>query len=272
MDSLEGKVAVVTGAAGGIGLALSQALAGAGMSVVMADIDAVRLARAAETVAPHRKQGVIAVPTDVSDAEAVAELERRARERFGHVHLLCNNAGVVIPARRLWRVSREDFGWLLAVNFWGVVHGIRAFIPAMLKHGDPAHVVNTASIAGVLGFPRIGAYGASEFAIVGLSESLMQDLRERGAPIGVSVLCPGATATDLGEHSERLRTGTSPESDVEADDVPRAAPEDVADQVIDAVRASRFWILTHPRYHQPLEARHEAMLGGAESLTAPGFF
>jgi len=272
VDALDGKVAVVTGAAGGIGLALTRALARESMNVVMADIDAARLAAAAETVESRSGQDVIAVPTDVSDAAAVAELERRARDRFGRVHLLCNNAGVVIPPGRLWKVSREDFGWMLSVNLWGVVHGIQAFVPAMLEHGEPAHVVNTASIAGLLGFPRIGAYGASKFAIVGLSESLLQDLRERGASIGVSVLCPGAIATELGEHSDRLRTGASPGVNGSTDDGPRAALEDLAVQVIDAVHANRFWILTHPGYRESLVARHEAMLRGAELLTAPGFF
>jgi len=274
MDVLDERVAVVTGAADGIGLALSKALAAEGMNVVLADIDAGRLTRAAQQVETLPGRAALGVRTDVSDAAAVEELERRARERFGAVHLLCNNAGVVVPPRRVWKVPREDIAWLLKVNFWGVVHGVQAFVPGMLEHGEPAHVVNTASISGVLGFPRIGAYGASKFAIVGLSESLLHDLRERGAPVGVSVLCPGATATALGEHSERLRTGTegTAGTDGDGDDGPRATPDEVAAQVLDAVRANRFWVLTHPGYRELIEARHQAMLGGAEELVAPGFF
>ena len=270
MDVLDGKVAVVTGAANGIGLALSKALAAEGMNVVLADIDPGRLSRAVDALAPAPGRSVIGVQTDVSDAEAVQELERAARERFSAVHLLCNNAGVVVPPRRVWKVPRKDIAWLLSVNFWGVVHGVQAFVPAMLDHGQPAHVVNTASISGVLGFPRIGAYGASKFAIVGLSESLLHDLRERGAPIGVSVLCPGATATGLGQHSERA--GVLPVGLSDGNDGPRATPEEVASQVLDAVRANRFWVLTHAGYRELIEARHRAMLGAAEEPVAPGFF
>jgi NAD(P)-dependent dehydrogenase (short-subunit alcohol dehydrogenase family) len=274
MDALDGRTAVVTGAADGIGLALSRALAAEGMNLVMADIDGTRLGHAVAQIGPLPGRAVIGIPTDVSDAPAVRELERRARERFGAIHLLCNNAGVQAPGR-VWKIPSEDFAWLLGVNLWGVIHGIQTFVPAMLEHGEPAHIVNTASISGVLGFPRIGAYATSKFAVVGLSESLLLDLRERGASIGVSVLCPGAVATALGTNSERLRRGAAARSngddDNDADDGGRMAPEHVASQVIEAILADRFWVLTHPGYRELLEARHQAMLGGQASLATPGF-
>jgi NAD(P)-dependent dehydrogenase (short-subunit alcohol dehydrogenase family) len=273
MDELAGKTAVVTGAADGIGLALSQALAAEGMNVVLADISPDRLARAVDglALAPGRK--AIGVPTDVSDPAAVQELERRAREAFGPIHLLANNAGVVLPPSRVWKVSRDDFAWVLGVNLWGAIHGIQAFLPGMVEHGEPAHVVNTASISGLLGFPRIGAYATGKFAVVGLSESLLLDVRERGLPIGVSVLCPGAVATALGEHSERLRTGAdSRAADDDPDGAARSTPPEVAAQVVAAVRANRFWVLTHPGYAELLEARTRSMLGSDEELAIPGFF
>jgi NAD(P)-dependent dehydrogenase (short-subunit alcohol dehydrogenase family) len=276
MHDLDGKAAVVTGAADGIGLALSRALAAEGMDLVMADIDAERLARAADEVQPLPGRSVITVPTDVSDPSAVRELERRARSAFGGVRLLCNNAGVQLPGR-VWKVAPEDFAWLFGVNLWGVVHGIQAFVPPMLEQDEPAHIVNTASIGGILGFPRIGAYVASKFAVVGLSESLLLDLRERGASIGVSVLCPGAVATGLGANSERLRGSGKPsvpsrDVDKRTDDGDRLAPDEVAAHVVRAVRANRFWVLTHSGYSEILEARLETMLGGAESPAAPGLF
>jgi NAD(P)-dependent dehydrogenase (short-subunit alcohol dehydrogenase family) len=273
MDELHGKVAVVTGAADGIGLALTEALAAEGMNVVMADISRDRLERAVAGLTPPTGCRVIGVPTDVSDAEAVHALADRSREEFGRVHLLCNNAGVVLPPRRLWKVPREELAWMLGVNLWGAIHGVQAFLPAMIEHGAPAHIVNTASISGVLGFPRIAAYATAKFAVVGLSESLLLDLRERGLPIGVSVLCPGAVATSLGEHSERLRTGGDPDTvDGDADGATRTTPQEIAAQVVAAVRANRFWILTHPGYGELLEARTRTMLGDGDELVVPGFF
>jgi NAD(P)-dependent dehydrogenase (short-subunit alcohol dehydrogenase family) len=270
MDDLDGKVAVVTGAADGIGLALSQALAAEGMNVVLADISADRLEHAVATLAPNPGRRAVGVATDVADADAVQALADRAREEFGRVHLLCNNAGVVLPPGRLWKVQREQFSWMLGVNLWGPIHGVQAFLPAMIEQGEPGHIVNTASISGILGFPRIAAYATAKFAVVGLSESLLLDLRERGLPIGVSVLCPGAVATSLGEHSERLRTGADAGP---ADDQPvGATPQDIAAEVLEAVRSNRFWILTHAGYGELLEARTRAMLGSAEELVAPGFY
>ena len=198
--------------------------------------------------------------------EDVHALAERARERFGGVDVLCNNAGVTFSAR-VWKIAPDDMRWLLGINFFGVLHGVRAFVPHMLQRGTPAHIVNTASVSGLLGFPEIGAYTASKFAVVGLSESLLHDLRARGVPIGVSVLCPGSTATGLAENSRLLHGDGDPARPMEG--VP---PDAIADAVLHGIREDRFWILTHPGYTELLERRHRAALGADEELVAPGFF
>lgn len=268
MNELSGKVAVVTGAAGGIGLALCERFAAEGMGIVLADVDAGRLAAAAERIGGE----VLAVPTDVSSWESVQALERAAVERFGAVHVLCNNAGVTLPGRRIWNVALEDMEWMLRINLWGVVHGVKAFVPAMIERGEPAHVVNTASVSGLLGFAAIGCYSASKFAVVGLSESLWHDLRGRGAPVDVSVLCPGATATGIAENSDRIRSGADGGERPPAEAGETMAPDDVAAMVVEAIRERRFWILTHPGYTDLLELRQRTLLGSDEELVAPGNF
>jgi NAD(P)-dependent dehydrogenase (short-subunit alcohol dehydrogenase family) len=262
---LHGKVVVVTGAASGIGLALCRGFAAAGMRVVMADVDPERLAAAAEGL---DAADVLAVPTDVSRFDDVEALADTALARFGSVHVLCNNAGVTLSGARVWKVALDELDWMLRINLWGVVHGVKAFVPGMLERGEPAHVVNTASVGGLLGFPEIGAYAMSKFAVVGLSESLRHDLRAREAPIDVSVLCPGSTATGLGTNSRRLRGG---EDGAEAAATPGVAPDEIAAAVLDAIRERRFWVLTHPGYEPLLERRHRAMLGGVDEPVAPGF-
>jgi NAD(P)-dependent dehydrogenase (short-subunit alcohol dehydrogenase family) len=264
--SFERKVAVVTGAASGIGLALTDALTKAGAHVVMADIDPERLNMAVATVEPGGDSELLPIATDVSRYESVEALAATARDRFGAVHLLFNNAGVQRPGR-IWNVPPADFRWLLEVNLLGAFNGIRAFVPAMIERGEPAHVVNTASISGVLGFARIGAYAATKYGVVGLSESLLHDLREKGAPIGVSVLCPGAVATGLGANSAALR-GTD---GADAQPPQGTAPITIAEMVLDAVKANRFWILTHPGYNGLLAERTAWMLGERDAVDAPGF-
>ena len=268
-----GKVAVVTGAADGIGLAVSRAFAREGMHVVLADIDPVRLEAAAEDLRSESSGTVLAVPADVTQPEQLQSLADAAFDRFGHVHVLCNNAGVTLPGRRIWNVPREDLEWMFRVNFWGVLHGIQAFVPRMMKQGEPAHIVNTASVSGLLGFHSIGGYAASKFAIVGLSESLLYDLREREAAIDVSVLCPGATATAIAENSQRLLDGAARDAP-RADSVEAAVakPADVAAEVVDGIRSGRFWILTSRGYDDLLEQRHRAILGADWGAVAPGFF
>jgi NAD(P)-dependent dehydrogenase (short-subunit alcohol dehydrogenase family) len=251
MDDLRGRVAVVTGAAGGIGLALAEQLAAEGMRVVMSDVDPERLTAAAATVGGE----VEAVTADVSSPEDVDALAKRTIARFGPVDVLCNNAGVTRPGPA-WELGLEEWEWLLSVNVLGVVHGIRAFVPAMLARGEPGHVVNTASIGGLLPYAGIAAYTASKYAVVGLSESLLLDLQEAGAPIGVSVLCPGPTETAFRAHSRALHPA-GPTEDVEGeyDGVARIPAAEAALLVVEAIRANRFWVLTHPSYRPAIERR-----------------
>jgi NAD(P)-dependent dehydrogenase (short-subunit alcohol dehydrogenase family) len=251
MDDLEGRVAVVTGAAGGIGLALVAQLAAAGMRVVMSDLDGERLEAAAAGVDGdvETMEANVARPADV---EALAA---QAHTRFGNVHVICNNAGVTRPGLA-WELDVDEWQWLMSVNVLGVVNGIRAFVPAMLESGEPGHIVNTASIGGLLPYAGIAAYTMSKYAVVGLSESLQLDLRTAGAPIGVSVLCPGPTETDFRAHSRALHPdGPAEEVTGEYDGVDRIPAADAAALVVDAIRTGRFWILTHPSYSTAIERR-----------------
>ena len=251
MDDLCGRVAVVTGAAGGIGLALAQLFADEEMRVIASDVDAERLAAAAATIDGE----VEPVVANVARPEDVDALAARALERFGAVHVVCNNAGVTRPGPA-WELDVEEWQWLLSVNVLGVVNGIRSFVPAMLEHGEPAHVVNTASIGGLLPYAGIAAYTASKYAVVGLSEGLLLDLRAAGASVGVSVLCPGPIDTDFRSHSRALHpSGPADEVEGEYEGVARIPASDAARPVVDAIRRDRFWVLTHPAYRDAIERR-----------------
>ncbi|MGH7308636.1 MAG: SDR family NAD(P)-dependent oxidoreductase, partial [Candidatus Rokuibacteriota bacterium] len=197
---LSGRVGVVTGGGSGIGRALAEALAREGMRLVVADVDESGMAA---TVAAIRAGGgeAIAVRTDVSDLEQVRALADRAWAAFGGVHVLCNNAGVAVWGG-LETATQRDWQWVLGVNLWGVIHGLLAFLPRMIDQGQGGHVVNTASMAGLIASQGLGVYNTSKYAVVGLSETLAKDLRPYG--IGVSVLCPMGVATGI-QTSERNR-------------------------------------------------------------------
>jgi NAD(P)-dependent dehydrogenase (short-subunit alcohol dehydrogenase family) len=251
MDELRDRVAVVTGAASGIGLALAERLAAEGMRVVLADVDSSRLDEAVRQVG----RDAIAVPTDAASWESVEALAERAYEAFGAVHVLCNNAGVTRPGLA-WQFTLEEWRWVLSVNLDGVFHGIKAFVPRMIERGDAGHVVNTASVSGLLPYQGVASYAASKYGVVGLSETLALDLREFGAPIGVSVLCPGPTATDFRVHSRALHpAGPEPTPTDDYAGVVRIPTSEVAEMVVAAIRANRFWVITHPAYHEPIERR-----------------
>ncbi|QGG94070.1 SDR family NAD(P)-dependent oxidoreductase [Actinomarinicola tropica] len=286
MDQLEGKVAVVTGGGSGIGRAVATQLADAGMHVVVADVqeDALDATVAALVGAGHR---AIGVRTDVSDGESVQALADAAIAEFGAVHVVHNNAGVGVGGP-IWTHTERDWEWVLGVNLWGVIHGIRVFVPIMLEQGGPAHVVNTASMAGLISVPYLGAYNVSKHGVVTLSETLHRDLRLAGSEIGVSVLCPGLVATNIFE-SQRNRpadltddgraTGLSAllegagESRATEDAIGSfgqvLSPDEVGAVVVDAVRTDRFYVLTHPdttrtlvrtRLDDVVEARHPSPL------------
>jgi NAD(P)-dependent dehydrogenase (short-subunit alcohol dehydrogenase family) len=263
VDKLTDKVAVVTGAASGIGFALCEAFAAAGMRVVLADIDPAALEAAAERLGGD----VLAVPTDVTSWDAVDELEARAVERFGNVHVLCNNAGVQLPGVA-WEFTRAEWEWVLGVNWGGVVHGIRSFVPGMVAHGEPGHIVNTASLGGLIAFPGLAPYTAAKHAVVGLSEVLAHDLHAAGSAISVSVLCPGPVHTSLRENSAVLQPDGEHAREVPVLTSPRTPAADVATQVVDAIRSNRFWILTHPEYNDQIRDRSRGILETDELVVA----
>jgi NAD(P)-dependent dehydrogenase (short-subunit alcohol dehydrogenase family) len=248
-----GRVAVVTGAASGLGRALAERFAGEGMRVVLSDIDAHGVREATAALADGGAD-VHAVVTDVARAEDVERLADESFDRFGAAHVLCNNAGVVKSARA-WSLTVEDWQWVLGVDLWSVVHGVRAFVPRMLSQGQGGHVVNTASMTGLLPMPRLAAYSAAKSAVVALSESLWHDLRAEGSDLGVSVFCPGFVATRITDSARNrppelaATAGTTGPRTVAGVTATVTATEAAA-QVVDAVRAGRFWILTHSDYRE----------------------
>lgn len=287
MDELTGKVAVVTGGASGIGLALGRAFAAEGMSIVLADIEADALDKAVADL-PEGTQ-VDAVKCDVSDNAQVDALRDRALDRFGAVHVVCNNAGVSAGGP-VWENSLDDWRWVLGVNLWGVVHGIRAFTPLMIEQGE-GHVVNTASMAGLISAPFMGMYNVSKHSVVTLSETLFADLQFAGAEgVGVSVLCPGWVQTRIHEAGRNrpagsIEGGQTPVGDTAeggegaeeasgyADFVGALiagglAPVDVASQVVDAVRTRRFYVLTHPEWIPMVTNRTDRIAAGGDPGTA----
>lgn len=272
-----GRVAVVTGAASGIGFAMSERFAREGMRVVMADIEEPALAEAAEVLIGRGAQ-VLPVPTDVASSEQVDALRDRALEAFGAVHVLCSNAGVTGLGRSLWEMTRSDWDWVLGVNLWGVINGIRSFVP-VLREQDAAHIVNTASVAGLVA-GTLGPYSVTKHAVVALSEALYVQLLQYGAHVGVSVLCPGWVKTQI-LNSDRNRPAElepPPEPDpawAAARELARQMvesgiePVEVATQVVDAIRAGRFYVLTHPEMNDAIRRRTENVLAGGPPSLSP---
>ncbi|MDG2333305.1 MAG: SDR family NAD(P)-dependent oxidoreductase [Myxococcota bacterium] len=254
MKELDGRVAVVTGAASGIGRAFSQRLAAQGMKVVMADVEGGALEAAAGALKADGHQ-VLAVQTDISQADSVSALAERAVDAYGKVHVLCNNAGV-FAAGLSWEAPQSDYDWVFGVNVWGVLHGLRSFVPHMLAHGEPSHIVNTASMAAVTTAPFTAPYYMSKAAVFSLSESLYGEMQARSAAIGVSVLCPELVDTAIArgernrpEHLKRKSgEGDSPERELVEQAIHAATPTGsdptvLADRAIEAIYENRFYVL-----------------------------
>jgi len=267
LEELAGRVAAITGGGSGIGAALARACADAGMDVAVADIEAAK----AEAVAGElraRGRRALAAAVDVRRPESVQAFADRTFDELGGCHLLCNNAGVLVLGLTHER-SLEDWQWVLGVNLWGVIHGVRAFVPRMVAQGQGGHVVNTASIQGLVPSAANGCYTTAKFAVVGLSESLRLDLEAHG--IGVSVLCPGPVKTGILK-SERNRPAELGESKLSRADVMAVMsstdtanttfiePERAARAVLDAVRRNELYVITHPGSRGLVEARVSGLL------------
>jgi NAD(P)-dependent dehydrogenase (short-subunit alcohol dehydrogenase family) len=255
MDDFSGRVAVITGGGGGIGAAIARALAGRGGRLVLADIDDAALARTAAALAPAE---VLTVTTDVTRLESVQALADAAERRFGGVDLVFNNAGVATFGE-IAGSTHADWVFTMNVNFWGVVHGVETFVPRLIARNAGGHIVNTASMAGLVGMRWLGVYCASKFAVVGLTEALQRELAEHG--IGVSVLCPMIVETNINENSVRNRPSDlrNPGEAL----VPSAgamvggvvSPDDVARRVVRGIERNDLYILTHPEQREILRRR-----------------
>ena len=268
MKQVRGKVAFITGAASGMGLAMARSLAAAGMKVVAADVEADALARVEEEFTSSNTE-IMTIQVDVTDREAMARAAQATVERFGKVHVLVNNAGVGVGGR-LDDMSYNDWDWVLGVNLDGVVNGLQSFVKLIESHGEGGHIVNTASMAGHLAVPGLGIYNASKFAVVAISETLRTDLADKD--IGVSVLCPGVVNTRIFEAGRNRPDALKADGDTE--DLasaliggPDAAermeqllasaldPALVGDMVLHAIRENELYIFTHPDMEAAVNAR-----------------
>ena len=265
MKDFKGKAAIVTGAASGIGLGIARNLAREGMNLVLADVEEDALARARGEIAGIGVK-VAAVVTDVSDRASVLRAAEAAEREFGKLHIAVSNAGVSMHNQKLAAISPSDWNWLIGVNLLGVIHGIQAFLPLLLKHGEPAHLVNTASIAGFQVNPDMhsAGYAMTKYGVVALSEGLENELKD--TKVGVSVLCPAAVDTLIYKSArnrpDRFGGPTERTQELFLKDLLAQgwSPDRIGARVVDAIRAKEFFIFTHSQTREWVEQRHERLM------------
>jgi NAD(P)-dependent dehydrogenase (short-subunit alcohol dehydrogenase family) len=265
MELTRGQVGVVTGAASGIGLGIAKALADRGLAVVLGDVEEGALQAATKEVG-ERGVRVLGVKADVSDPGQVEELARRTVEHFGRVDVVCNNAGVATHNKATWEMDELDWQWVLGVNLWGVIHGIRTFVPMLVAQGH-GHVVNTASIVGLSYGPEIAPYTASKHAVVAISETMRGELAARAPGVGVTVLCPSYVPTRIGQAERNRPEALTPDWGAAVHGTPRdrsklepVRPEAVGEMVADAVGSGRFYLSTHHGVEGLIRHRFDAIL------------
>ena len=269
MQEFEGKVAVITGGASGIGLGMATRFAAEGMRLVLADIEEAVLEEAAAGLRENGAE-VLTVQTDCGDAASMDNLAEESLAHYGSVHVVCNNAGVGARGT-MWKLGVNDWEFVLRVNLWGVIHGVRVFAPHLVEQ-DEGHIVNTGSMAGLVSVSGTGPYNVSKHGVVTLSETLYGELQDAGSNVGVSVLCPGIIRTNL-RNSERNRPEHLRDLDAEAvkertqstpgfSDTVRLqalSPEWAAECVFEGIKENRFYILTHDDHEGQIPRRHDAI-------------
>ena len=272
MKEFKDKVAVITGAASGIGRSIAFRCAKEGMKVVLSDVQEKALT---ETETEMKAQGATVLPvlTDVSKASDVEALAQKTLDAFGGVHLLCNNAGVG-GGTSIWESTIADWQWVMGVNLWGVIHGVRVFVPIMLEQDTEGHIVNTASVAGLISAPGLGVYQVTKHGVVTLSETLHHEVAQQNAKVKVSVLCPGFVNTNIMD-SDRNRPDELQNASAQAQEnsgvselketireavQAGTSPDVVADYVFQAIRDEKFYILTHPELKHAVQTRLEDIL------------
>jgi NAD(P)-dependent dehydrogenase (short-subunit alcohol dehydrogenase family) len=259
LPDLRGKTAVVTGGASGIGRGIAIRLIGEGMQVVIADIEESALSATAADI------GATGITVDVSDADSVQALALDAVDRLGTVHVVCNNAGVG-PMAPIASLTMDDWHWMIGVNLYGVIHGVQAFLPMLESNPDGGHIVNTASMAGLVAPPRLGAYSVTKYGVVALTEVLAAELAAAGSKVGASVLCPGTVSTNISTSSRnrppRFGRGGLADVDIALEHNPAHSwitPEQAGDVVVRAIKRGDLYALTHPDWYAMVEQRHQAI-------------
>lgn len=281
MDDFSGKTAVITGAASGIGLELAKQFGAAGMNLMVADVERPALDQAE---AELREAGypVSAREIDVREHDQIIDLDHAARDRFGNVHVLCNNAGVGAGGPVADPDNLEAWRWTIDINLWGVIYGCKVFLPGMIEHGEQCHIVNTASMAGLGSAPMMGPYNISKYGVVALSETLSKEMQIMQTAVGVSVLCPAFVATGIANSDRNMpddvratlpkrAASSGMQAQIEAMVAGGINTEVVGQHVLDAVRNDRFWILTHDESKASVTARADDIVNSVNPSMRAGF-